>query len=812
MNLVVMNLGKSNPTRTGLVLVLFISFFVNACAPKPQSISRPVVIPISGPNKDDVDLKVNGRQSIAKVRWADDISPEDMFNLVENLLFIQSELNADGTSDTARNFVNQLPIEKSKIIDSPYTAFMGNRAQKMAKESLAKVLPELRAIPERIRHLLRKIDTRANASEKITLYEAGHRIFIYLREVDRVIRRSDIMTEVVDAIHEQISELLKLEPLLGPAARELENAKNLADAIRGVDRIAKEFGFQIPPKSAAQLNGGRELADRLDRITDARSALNALVSVWMILTPAERANEFRAVSPDLYDYLDGMDESELDCLRTDGCLSIPQWVARTLVIQPKIEEFGVMKIRNLLNIKGADEVRKQVLEAILEELRTAPDTVYDKVKEGIAKEVGPIIRMKDRFAQEMRLRLDKWAQTHFEATGPGVSKIQMTRAQLSVDRSGNVKVNWSKTPAESFEATAAYTSLTPYLWEAPAVEPSLARGLILAQADSLVGLYQSKNPAPLEAPQLTAKAFAEYVRGLARQAFAFREWEPSVFENLVGSVTAKDLFPEIKTSALDTPLYPKSAFYALSFASISKLLKSLTGPKTQMFFVDQENKVYRGNFKFPEGKVPAVMAGIADRKGNDLADTVRAEDVARILIAVCDVLQATKGVENSTSDILIQPGEDGKIPRDEIVKSREDIKLLILVLANYLSHQFRSGGELIRHELVIATQKPTRALNTVLDQALALRALVAASDAIGKDIYYWEAEDLLYSMNKRLYRRDLGFYAIPGQSSLDPLTVLETVRALEAVEPHLFGVSRTQIEHVVEPWRNYIESWNLTGS
>jgi len=286
-------------------------------------------------------------------------------------------------------------------------------------------------------------------------------------------------------------------------------------------------------------------------------------------------------------------------------------------------------------------------------------------------------------------------------------------------------------------------------------------------------------------------------------------------DTLLGGVTAQTLFPEFNVSALQQQIFPKGAFYALSFQSLSDHLKTATGDHTQIFLVDAQNRITQPSDATVDpsidGNRTPVMAGIADRIGDQLSTHVRAEDVARYLIAMCGVLEATRSVEISTSPYLLEKDRTGQIPRDEIIKSRDEIRLLILGLANYLSHQFRSGGELIYKELVISTELPTDPSVTVMDQALSIRALVAAADALGIDLYRWEAVDLVSALNRNLYRDDLGFYAGPEDRTVSPLVLLETVRAMDAVGPYLKPESRHQIDMLTTPWRARIATWKFTG-
>lgn len=796
-------------TGKRFLFVVFVAGWLGACAPRPQQISHKVVVPISGPSKDDVDLHIDGQQEVQQLNWSEEEGPATIFRTVENLFMLQGVLAPEARTSWAAGILASVPQTSTKLVDSPYTALMTSQAQQMAEETLARVVPELKATPKKALKIVKSVKFPFGAKENITLTEAVHRLFRYLRAVDSAIASSSLMKEVIDGIHQEIAKMLDMETRANSAVRAIESSRTLAQALWNVDSVVHQFGFQVTSVVQAQIQRARGLATQIDAIRDSRSALTTLVSLWIYMTPEQRVAYFRPASTDLYDYLNGKTMDELHCLQSPDCLDPAQWIARTLVIQPKIEQYGVDRIRVMLNSKAADEVRSRVLATVLDEIKQVPETMSDRLKTGIQTQIEPVLRLKGHFAAEMRARLDTWSQEHFEVSKPAVLNVQMARATMEIVPGGRVRLRWLHRTDDSLEAKAAFDVLAPTLWETSRVDSHAARGLALAEIGALTKEYQSKTTSVEDAVNLPAVGFAESVRGYANLAMAFREWQPSAFDLLLGQVTAHDLFPEFNTSALVKSIFPKGAFYALSFHGLSEILSSATGPRTPVFLVDSNNHVTRANREISESDVPAVMAGIADRVGQDLGPRVRAEDVARYLIAMCEVFAATDGVERATSEILTQPDKDGKIARDEIIQGRARIKLLVLGLANYLSHQFRSGGELVRHELDLATQKPITGPVTVLDQALAIRALVSASDIVGKDIYYWEAVDLVYSMNRRMFRRDLGFYGRDDETAVSPVALVEMLRALEKAAPHLPDGSRHQIENLMAPWRRQLSQWHL---
>jgi hypothetical protein len=793
----------------GMMLATMIA--ASSCAPKPTPISRGATTPPSGPRYEDVDLKVDGMQAVSPLDFSADVTAAVIFRMTENLFAIRDSLIGQPRADWAQGILQGVPQMRTKLIDSPYTALLMQQSEDMARKELATVVPELKASPAKVRAILAAMPPAIGPKDKPPIDATIALAFKYLREFDQRAGASDMHGEIKKGIHSELQKIIALEARAQADLKVLANAKTIKAALSSVVTATKDLSINIPKSTQPKLDHGRSLAARVDAIADAHTALAALIEVWIFLSPEGRISNFKAASAELYDYLNGMSTDDLRCLQDTDCSSVSKWIARKLVIEPKIDDYGIVKIRTLLNDKGAAEVRGQVRDAVIEEIRGLAKLIGDEIEAKLLEKMAPIVRLQGDFNGEIKARLEAWAAKNFEANGPSVTTIRPARAHLNVNPNGKIDIAWSQMPSNTIENTGAFDGLAPVLWKEAGLKSESVRGLVLAKIATLARQYRSgPGNLPADAQSVSARAYAEVIRGLAGLANSFKEWQTSPIDDLIGSAKAKDLFPEFaELPELDQPLFPKAAFYALSFHGLSENLQSVQSDRTQVFLIDANNRIVRANESPSEETAPMIMAGIADRNGTELSPTVRAEDVARYLLAMCDVYEATKDVERTTSDILLKADKDGNIPRDQILASREKIRLLILGLANFLSHQFRAGGELIRRELVIATQQPFDLTIAVMDQALAIRALVAASDTLGNDVYRWEAADLVTSMNRNLYRADLGFYARPDEKSISPVVLLETIRALDAVGPYLGAFSRRQVDKVTQPWRTKISSWRL---
>lgn len=791
-----------------------------ACAPPTERISRPPGELKSGPRLEDVDLKIgetNARVS-TRLRWQADVSAAVAFRMIENLLAIEGGPTAESRSEWGQAIVQGLPHTQANLADSAYADLIIDKTRASSTTMLARNLPKVRAVPTRVREILAHLPAPIPSGEKnkMKLAEVPGYAFSYLDRFEQAVAVSGLMRQAVEMIEHELGTYRDKRKPIEKAVEDLSSAKTIRSALDQTEAALRVLDSHPTTELKAKFEKGRALASKVDGFRDEAGAFSVLIDVWQYLEPSERGSVFKAANPALYDYFAKLSPGDFECVRNAGFSCLSDWVAQQTVIFPKLKEYGLDRLRGLINAKGADAVREQVRQVIITQMNKMPDLIAEKVEASVKRQIAPLEKLEKDVGSEVRSRFTSWAKASIEKNGPSVFAPRATAAGVTLNEDGVFDIKWSDKDNDSMENRGALSALITFLWQRAGLSSDVARSLALSNIVSLSSDYlevlkrKSQANAGAEKTYISARGFAETVRGYSAAALAFHELSRNRFDSFLGGFNAQDLFPEFSLPELNRALFPRQAFFALSFAGLSDKIKLVnTADKTQLFLIDAKNRVTLANDQGSESGSPTVMAGIRDRNGDELATTVRAEDISRFLIAMCQMLEATRAVELSKSEYLLSPMDTGRVPRDEIVEARSQIRQLILGLANYLSHQFRTGGDLVWRELVVNTQKPYDRNITVLDQALAIRALIAASDALGTEIYRWEAIDLLAAMNKSLFRKDLGFYARQDDTQISPPVLLETLRALDAIAPHLKLKGRRQIELLAAPWRETIASWKI---
>ena len=802
----------SKMSRISILSIALAAGGLFACAPKVKSITHNAAPVQAGPHLQDVSIDIQDNPSrLAPISWDADVTSAVVFRLSENLLSLHDALPDQSRLAWTKNLWLNLPHTDVKIAGSPYAEMLIEQTQDQAKSALKEAMPQLKEAPEKIQKALIGLKAPVGRGENLDIQTLEQRAFQFLRDFKTILPKIGLMSPIQSALGAELGRYLALEPSAQSAVNSLESAKNINAAIVPVLSFLGRANINLPAPTKAKIESARRLGVSVDNFRTASDALSVLVDIWEMLAPSEREAVFKKASVELYDYFKGQDKEGLKCLKGSGFCPVT-WFQKKVGIEPKIEAFGLEKLRTLLNEKGAQAVREESTEALAFELKNLPKTVAEMVQTEIARKSAPIERLNRDFRGELVSRFDSWAKKTIEKEGPSVFQPAPSRAHLRLDSNGTLELQWFPINGLTIENRGSETAFFPDFWESPEISEHDRRSVVLGEIVALTKDYNNAKLGKSALPKnVTARSYAEIIRGLSRVARAFREWDKNSVDQLISGFRAQELFPEFEMPELNRSLFPKDAFFALSFSSLAEFLKSITEQNTQVFLVDINNKVIWANESQSEGQTSSVMAGVTDRKGNELSPIVRAEDVARYLIALCEFIESTKFIERSTSPYLLNPGPDGKIPRDEIIEGRGKIKLLALGLANYLSNRFRSGGELIARWLEIRTQQPFDKTITVLDQAVTIRALIAASDALHTDIYRWEAMDLVSAMNRGLYRPDLGFYARPGDTNISAPVLVETLRALDAAAPYLLPESRAQIEHLTSVWKGKISNWHLTS-
>jgi hypothetical protein len=130
---------------------------------------------------------------------------------------------------------------------------------------------------------------------------------------------------------------------------------------------------------------------------------------------------------------------------------------------------------------------------------------------------------------------------------------------------------------------------------------------------------------------------------------------------------------------------------------------------------------------------------------------------------------------------------------------------LVMAIANFLSKEARGLDGLVRPSYVRTPSGAavgSRGEPRLVDQALVIRALLDAADAISASIYRHEAQDIFAATKVSFFKPELAFYADqPGSTKAPNLEGLVAMLvAGEALRPHLSPQRQIQWSKLSKPW------------
>ncbi len=302
---------------------------------------------------------------------------------------------------------------------------------------------------------------------------------------------------------------------------------------------------------------------------------------------------------------------------------------------------------------------------------------------------------------------------------------------------------------------------------------------------------------------------AEMLKGLSRIALSLRDWERTPFDDVLGAVNLADFVPDLPKDAVDRKLFPKELFYAAAIGNAGALLQNMTKKLSTVGLIEPDGGMHWGNELDPS-KDPtkqAIAATVFDLVNGERSTTTKSVDVARFLSAISDFLRASDGIEKATAGVLMDVGPDGRRAVDQVINARQDLKLLVMAMANFLSsHAIGEKGLVLP---LFSRSVDNRSLGMsgepqLLDQAVVIRALLDASEVISAGIYRTAALDLMSAMNASFFRPKLGFYSESANDEGDlSLEVLVSILvAGERLSPVTTPERSAQWVRVSRPWIN----------
>ncbi|WP_374075603.1 hypothetical protein [Bdellovibrio bacteriovorus] len=845
-------------------ILISTTVLLSACAPKVEERRFDAPTTTFGPRSSDVDLSHRLKTfdaSPASLSWQASVSTATFFQQAENLVALGKITGNEKLKNKGLQWIKdfyQQP-QTTNYVDlaqSPFASLAAAQTQEEVQKTLGEVSAELQKSREILNTNILSLGKSYPWPQKPEkLQSVVNHAEAFTSLILENLGSMDLPALIEEGVREEL--VLQTQPLfeeIRVLTAQLEKTTTLSQSLNLVEGAIQKFEVELTPELKKSLQQGRQIAEGLDAINEPQSGLTVLIDIWRILTPEEQALYFKPVNEDLFDFLSGQDSKELDCLRQEGCSGgIFKGIAKKLFILPKIKKYGLEQLQSEMNEKTRGYVLSQIEAFAHSFAAEIPKTFADKIDAGLVSKGQELESVQKNYADYIKTLLTKWGQKVLPAFKGQVSGFEVSSVKVDVSAKKAMALQ-ALGNLTDLKANTAGTSMmaNTLLMEHNSPAEALSLQSALSQVNKLIsigGYRDDQNklvPAllspvehekkPLDLMNLTqslisyripdkirmqdafhadekmvyeknfsAAAFADQIKGLSHMLRLTADWKETNFDHILGKIKAQELTEEIQSEALNRSLFPKDMLFALNIGDVAVLLQDITKKATPVFLLTLDNNVLWAD-QYADSTETAIMAGIVDIKDGRKSNVVHAQDVAKFLLAIADFLEATEGVENTKSAILLTKDDQGVAPLDALLDGRRDLKLLVVALANFISNQLMTQKSLLQaHYYLNEKERANNPEFLVEEQIHGIRALLKAWEITELDVYLWSAQEIYYSMNKQLYNQKERFYVNGDGSKLDFPQKVNALLALLELKPHLPKASQVQLAKISTPWLKALE-------
>lgn len=242
---------------------------------------------------------------------------------------------------------------------------------------------------------------------------------------------------------------------------------------------------------------------------------------------------------------------------------------------------------------------------------------------------------------------------------------------------------------------------------------------------------------------------------------------------------------------------------AVTLSIASQVLTLMQSEDSPLVLVDNQNQILPVQ-SMAVSVGPIALAAATDFKKGLRVPTAKASDLGDFLNAMSIFYQATEDIEKTQSQFLLQKNDNGRSLLEEAVGARQQIKLLVVAVANFISNQLIQSNGLVSKSIALNENLKPQAKYELLDQTRAIESLIKAYELTRIDVYLWTAKNIYYSMNRLLYSDKMKFYQQSTddevQSGIDMTKLLETYKNLLPLRLYLSPEEQDQFENIFSSW------------
>jgi len=557
---------------------------------------------------------------------------------------------------------------------------------------------------------------------------------------------NDLKTKLLESLNKE-----GISGFIGPEKlnQQLKSAATLGDAVTILREYIQNSQTVLLPEDQIALQNANKLGLLIDKMNDEKNALQALAMAWSMLNTEERIINFKSANEKLYDFLHKKSDSEIQCLINGNCDGFFKKLILKFGVYPAIEEYGVNKIKETLNLESLKQVNFNVQKQAYLTISMLDHTISQKITDQVHESLHQLNQFKSEFAQQIASGLGHKLKSNVIKLFSTNQEFDFSREfKISLNQILLIKDNDHLTQIQLIEKLLQFMKLGTD-FQKNAFSSSIKQSLQDAHPRFYI------NNSKVGESNLLVKDQAHALIFFSNMLKQLSDWRTTHFDSGITEFIAQDFVTQFQSPELNRKLFQKTELVGMALSLAAQVLKQTETDQSVIYLLDLNNqRISIRDYLNDISSSPLVHAAASSYKNRIRTNLTTLSDLCLLIQAYSEYYEAIENIQLSKSESLKNPDL-----MKQVLNSRHQIKLLILTLANFISNQLINDDKTINNALNFQTGEKVQSLES-LDYALAINALTRAYQITGIDIYKMSALELYYKLNQNYYADSIKFYKV----------------------------------------------------
>ncbi len=462
------------PRRQNNLKVTLVSFIalvgLCSCAPEMKAKLFPEPITDFGPRNLDPELKINhlliARIAATQLSFDKDMKSAELFNAAENILLLSKRSHPEfeklGHILIEGFYNSNATTTRSLFSKSPYLLAALGETQADAKDAIFNVVKMLDDQGALVLKVVEQSKTEyiwPGAELKLDQVVASIEVYIGALQIKWKAAKLDVRVYkgLIDGINEEFQPMAsKFRTLL----LSMSGEKNLVSFIGKLHQLMTMLAVELDKETTTLLQKGVTLGALVDSAKDESDGLRVIVAVWRLLDEEERKNQFNAMSPALYKFLNSASDGQFDCLENKSCgLDIYTILAKKMQILPQIKTYGIEKLKNQVNEGAIQYATTLLLQRAIPLLKVElPKILEEKIIQAFKAEAQVLAGISKDLKGFLSPGVDKWAKSFLLEKSIGLNALELS--DVHVNFASSTKLSFGKLKSQTVGAATLGSSMS----------------------------------------------------------------------------------------------------------------------------------------------------------------------------------------------------------------------------------------------------------------------------------------------------------------------------------------------------------------